>query len=64
MPIEVEVGDTITKLPMTGGTGSVTVPAHAHVVVDPYDRVLKDEPAIDAYQAWIAAQREAKTKAD
>jgi aminopeptidase N len=60
MPIEVEVDGTITKLPMTDGSGTVTVPAGAHVVVDPYDRVLKDEPAIDAYRAWAAAQRKAK----
>lgn len=60
MPVEVEMGDRVTKLPMTGGTGSVTIPAHAHVVVDPYDRVLKDEPAINAYQAWIKARRAAQ----
>jgi aminopeptidase N len=60
MPVEVEVGDTITKLPMTNGTGSITVPAGAHVVVDPYDRVLKDEPAITAYQQWMRAQMAAR----
>ncbi|MGN6277393.1 MAG: M1 family metallopeptidase [Sphingomonas sp.] len=64
MPVEVEVGDTITKLPMTNGTGSITVPAGAHVVVDPYDRVLKDEPAINAYQQWMKAQRAAAKASD
>jgi aminopeptidase N len=60
MPVEVKVGDRVTKLPMAGGTGALTIPAGAHVVIDPHDRVLKDEPAIDAYQAWMTAQREAK----
>lgn len=60
MPVEVEVGDTITKLPMAHGTGTVTVPAGAHVVVDPYDRVLKDSPAITAYQNWVKAQMAAR----
>ncbi|MGN6619624.1 MAG: M1 family metallopeptidase [Sphingomonas sp.] len=56
MPIEVQVGDAIEKLAMANGSGSLTVPAGAHVVIDPYDRVLKDEPAINAYQAWMKAQ--------
>ncbi|MBY8827523.1 M1 family metallopeptidase [Hephaestia sp. CMS5P-6] len=67
MPIEVEIGDAITKLAMADGTGSIIVPAHAHVTIDPYDRVLKDEPAIDAYQAWkakLAAQRAGTKAAD
>ncbi|HEU4960285.1 MAG TPA: M1 family metallopeptidase [Sphingomonas sp.] len=59
MPVEVEVGGRIEKLAMADGTGSLTIPAGAHVVVDPYDGVLKDEPAIDAYQAWQKAQRQA-----
>ena len=57
MPIEVGIGDRTEKLAMTNGTGTLTVPQGTHVVVDPYDRVLKDEPAIDAYQAWAAAQK-------
>jgi aminopeptidase N len=64
MPVEVELGDKITKLAMTNGTGSVTVPKGAHVVVDPYDRVLKDEPAITAYQQWVKAQRAAAKSTD
>jgi len=67
MPIEVEIGDAITKLAMADGKGSIIVPAHAHVTIDPYDRVLKDEPAIDAYQAWkakLAAQRAGTKTAD
>ncbi len=60
MPIEVQLGDRVIKLPMTGGTGSITVQATAHVVIDPYDRVLKDEPAITAYQDWMKAQMAAR----
>ena len=56
MPIEVQAGDKVTKLAMTGGTGSLTVPADAHVVVDPWDRVLKHSDAISTYQDWIKAR--------
>ncbi|TPG43151.1 M1 family peptidase [Sphingomonas koreensis] len=55
-PIEVQVGDAIKTLPMTEGAGALTIPAGAHVVVDPWDRVLKDSKAIDNYQAWLAAK--------
>ena len=47
---------------MANGTGSLTVPTGAHVVIDPYDRVLKDEPAITAYQDWLKAQAVAKAE--
>jgi aminopeptidase N len=56
MPIEVKVGDTVTRLPMTNGTGTITVPHGAHVVVDPWARVLKHSDAIQAYQNWIKQQ--------
>ena len=58
MPIEVQVGDRIEKLAMAGGSGTLTVPASAHVVADPYDKVLKYSQAIVEYQAWEKAQRE------
>jgi aminopeptidase N len=60
MPVAVEAGGRIRKLAMADGTGSLTVPASAHVVIDPCDRVLKDEPAITAYQDWVAAQAAAR----
>ncbi|WP_375391097.1 M1 family metallopeptidase [uncultured Sphingomonas sp.] len=56
MPVEVQVGDRIEKLPMTNGTDALTVPAGAHVVVDPWSRILKRSVAIEDAQVWRAAQ--------
>ena len=55
MPVEVQVGDRTEKLPMADGRGSLTVPAGAHVVVDPWSRILKQNPAVEAAQAWRTA---------
>ena len=44
--------DVVRKVPMTGGLATITVPAGAHIVVDPMSRVLKQDDAVDAYQAW------------
>ena len=52
LPIEVAVDDVVRKVPMTGGLATITVPAGAHIVVDPMSRVLKQDDAVDAYQAW------------
>jgi len=60
LPVEVAVDDVVQKVAMTGGVATITVPEGAHVVVDPMARVLKQDDAIDAVQAWKAAQ--AKTK--
>lgn len=57
MPIDVQVGDRIERLAMTGGSGTLTVPKDAHVVADPYDKVLKYSQAVVDYQAWVKAQR-------
>src|SRR3546814_18488643 len=40
MPVEVQVDGKVTRLPMTGGTGTLAVPAGAHVVLDPWDRKI------------------------
>ena len=64
MPIEVKVGDTVTKLPMTDGTGTLTVPEGAHVVVDPWARVLKHSDAIQAYQEWVKQQMAERAAAE
>ena len=55
MPVEVQIGDRLVKLPMTGGRGSIAVAPSAHVVVDPWSRILKRNPAIEAMQAYRAA---------
>ncbi|MBB4155599.1 aminopeptidase N [Sphingomonas jinjuensis] len=61
LPVEVQVDDVVHKLPMTGGTASLDVPAGAHVVIDPMSRILMQSDTVDAFQAWRAAQ--AKTTA-
>ena len=58
LPVEVQVGDRITKVPMTGGRGEIAVPADAHVVIDPFARVLMRSTAVEELQAW----RSGKTK--
>ncbi|WP_440979438.1 M1 family metallopeptidase [Sphingomonas pseudosanguinis] len=63
LPVEVKVGDRIEMLPMTDGTGTLTVPAGAHVVVDPWSKILKRSVAIEQFQAWKAEQA-AKKKAN
>jgi aminopeptidase N len=55
MPIEVAVDGRVVSLPMTGGRGAVTAPARALVTVDPHSKVLRRDPAIEAYQAYLKA---------
>ena len=56
MPVEVQVGDRIERVAMTGGRGTLVVPEGAHVVVDPYARVLKRSAAIEVMQAAARAR--------
>lgn len=56
MPVEVQVGDRIERVAMTGGAGSLTVPEGAHVVVDPFARILRRSVAVEEMEAWRAAQ--------
>jgi aminopeptidase N len=62
LPIEVQVDDVVHKLPMSGGVGTLDVPAGAHVVVDPMSRILMQSDTVDAFQAWKAAQAKASAK--
>ena len=57
LPVEVEVDGKVQRLAMTGGRDTLTVPAGAHVVVDPMSRILKRSVAIEDAQAWNAARR-------
>ena len=50
LPVEVQIDDHVEKVAMTGGTGSIAVPADAHVVVDPASRILKRSTAVEAMQ--------------
>jgi aminopeptidase N len=56
MPVEVQVGDRVERLAMADGTGSLAVPADAHVVVDPHARILRRSVAMEELQAWRAEQ--------
>jgi len=51
MPVEVEIDGRLQTLAMSDGRGSVTVPANAHVVIDPANKVLRRLPFIEAYRA-------------
>jgi aminopeptidase N len=59
MPIEVRINERIEKLPMTNGSGEVTVPPFAMVTIDPMSRVLRQEPWFDE---WKAAEGKKKGK--
>lgn len=54
MPIEVQVDGRIERVAMDAGRGVLTVPATAHVVIDPMARVLRHAPAVAQFQAWQA----------
>ncbi|WP_157510811.1 M1 family metallopeptidase [Frateuria sp. Soil773] len=63
LPVEVQVGDTLQVVPMTGGAGSLKVPAGSLMIIDPRSKLLRDDPKIDAYRAWAKEQFAAKAKA-
>jgi aminopeptidase N len=56
LPIEVQIDGKTRTLPMTGGKASLTVPAGAHVVIDPDALVLRRSVALEDVVAWKAAQ--------
>ncbi|RHW17052.1 M1 family peptidase [Sphingomonas gilva] len=56
MPVEVQVDGRVQRLAMTGGKDTLTVPEGAHVVVDPWAKILKRSKAVEDYQAWQEAQ--------
>ncbi|MBM3928944.1 MAG: M1 family metallopeptidase [Sphingomonadales bacterium] len=57
MPVEVEVDGKVTRAAMADGRETLTIPAGAHVVVDPMARVLRRSVAIEAVQAQAKAAR-------
>ena len=63
LPVEVQVGSRIVRVPMTAGVGSVAVPPGAHVVVDPNALVLRRSVAVERYQAWRDEQARQKVPA-
>lgn len=56
MPIEVQINDRIERVAMEGGRGVLTIPADAHVVIDPMARVLRRSEAVERFQAWQVKQ--------
>ena len=59
MPVEVEVGGERQTLEMAGGRGQVTVPAGAHVLIDPDNKVLR---RLEHIETW-RTEREAAAAA-
>jgi aminopeptidase N len=61
MPVEVEVDGRLVKVPMAGGRGRLRLPSPgAHVVLDPHARILRYDPAIEA---WRKQEADSKKKA-
>ena len=57
MPVEVQIGDKIERVSMTDPAGAIVVTNGAHIVIDPFARVLKRSQAVEEYQAWREAQK-------
>ncbi|UZK66441.1 M1 family metallopeptidase [Sphingomonas sp. M1-B02] len=56
LPLEVSVDGVVTRLAMTGGKDMLTVPEGAHVVVDPWSKILMQSDNVDAFQAYRLEQ--------
>jgi len=56
LPVEVQVDGRTRTVPMTGGKASLSVPAGAHVVIDPDALVLRRSVALEDVATWKAAQ--------
>ncbi len=51
MPVEVRVGDTVRRVDMAGGHGRIELPGKdTHYLLDPANRILKHDAAIEAWQ--------------
>ncbi len=50
LPIEITVNGETRRLAMAGGSETISLPANAHVVIDPMARVLRQSAAIEAMQ--------------
>ena len=57
MPLEIEIDGRVQTVAMTGGRGQIPVPAGAHVLIDPQNKVLRQMDVIDELQAYKAAQK-------
>ncbi len=57
MPVDVQIDGRTIRLPMVGGTGSLVIARGAHVVTDPFSRILKRSRAVEELQAWKDRER-------
>jgi len=60
MPVEVSVNGKVQQLAMANGSDILAVPAGAHLVIDPDAKVLRRNPAIEAFRTWSNEQRSCK----
>ncbi len=51
MPVEVRFNGETHRIDMTGGQGSIAVPEGVHVLIDPMNKVLRQQPHIEAWRA-------------
>lgn len=60
MPVEVRIGARTVRVEMSGSKGSVALdPDTGDYTVDPANKILRDDPAITAWQAQEKAARDA-----
>ncbi|QDH74271.1 M1 family metallopeptidase [Brevundimonas sp. M20] len=53
MPVEVEVDGQVVNVPMTRGRGEITAPATAHILIDPRNKVLREQDFITEWRAQM-----------
>ncbi|MDP1912825.1 M1 family metallopeptidase [Brevundimonas sp.] len=51
MPVEIEIDGRRQTVAMTGGRGRIAVPARAHVLIDPDNKVLRRDVFIEEWKA-------------
>ncbi|KTF70128.1 peptidase M1 [Sphingomonas sp. WG] len=56
MPVDFTVDGQPRRATMAGGAETLTVPAGAHIILDPNAHVLRRSDSVEAYQQW-ASQR-------
>ncbi len=61
MPVDVRVGDRVVTLPMTTGTGDVTLPEGASFTIDPDSKILRRDTGIEAFRAYMEKRKPRKT---
>lgn len=61
MPLDVRVDGRIVTLPMADGHGSIALPPHATVTLDPHSKILRREKRFEVFQRYQEhTQKQAK----